>query len=70
MKYLIVIERTPTGYSAYCPDIAGCVAAGKSRSTTERSMRSAVTMHLRGLRERGFRLPRPHASCTFVEVLA
>ena len=43
MKYLIVIEQTGTGYSAYSPDIAGCVATGRTREEAEREMKSALT---------------------------
>jgi predicted RNase H-like HicB family nuclease len=50
-KYLIVIEPTPTGLSAYSPDLPGCVAAGITREDVEQNMREAIAFHLDGLRE-------------------
>ena len=70
MKYLIVIEKTKTGYSAYSPDMDGCVAAGKTRVQAERLMHEAMEFHLEGLREDGERIPHPHSYPAFVEVLA
>ena len=70
MKYLIVIERTGTGYSAYSPDISGCVATGATRDETEREMKSAIAFHIEGLRSEGMDLPTPHSSSSYVEVPA
>lgn len=50
MKYLIVIEKTVTGYSAYSPDLPGCVSTGFSREETEKNIREAIEFHLDGLR--------------------
>jgi len=50
-KYLIVIEETGTGFSAYSPDVPGCVATGASRTEVEDNMREAISFHLDGLRE-------------------
>lgn len=70
MRYLIVIEKTDTGYSAYSPDLDGCVAAGGTREDVERSMREAIEFHLDGLRQDGATIPAPHASSSYVDVSA
>ena len=70
MKYLIVIEQTGTGYSAYSPDIAGCVATGRTREEAEREMKSALTFHFEGMRSEGLTPPTPHSSSSYVEVPA
>jgi len=68
MKYLIVIEETSTGYSAYSPDLEGCVATGATREDVERSMREAIEFHLDGLREEGYEVPKPRTYSTYMEV--
>ena len=68
MKYLIVIEPTSTGFSAYSPDLPGCVSTGASREECERNMHDAITFHLDGLRQEGEAIPPPTTSAAFVEV--
>ena len=68
MKYLIVIEKTKSGFSAYSPDLDGCVAAARTRRSVLRSMQRAVEFHLEGLREQGRRRPSPSTDFAFVEV--
>lgn len=68
MKYLIVIEPTSTGFSAYSPDLPGCVSTGASREECERNMHEAIAFHLEGLREEGEPVPAPTTSAAFVEV--
>ncbi len=70
MKILIVVEQTSTGYSAYSPDVEGCVATGESREAVERSMQEAIAFHLEGLRAEGQAVPAPRSYATFVEVAA
>ena len=70
MRYLIVIEPTTTGFSAYSPDLLGCVATGASRADVERNMRDAVELHLEGLRANGQPVPPPNTSAAYVEVAA
>jgi predicted RNase H-like HicB family nuclease len=70
MKYLVVMEKTHTGYSAYSPDLDGCIATGETREEVERNMREAIEFHLDGLREEGYPLPEPHSASTYVEVAA
>jgi predicted RNase H-like HicB family nuclease len=69
-KYLIVIEETSTGFSAYSPDLPGCVSTGPTREEVERNMREAIEFHLEGLRLEGLEVPEPRAYSTFVEVTA
>lgn len=69
-RYLIVIEPTSTGFSAYSPDLAGCVATGASRADVERVMREAIEFHLDGLRAEGQPIPAGGTVATYVEVAA
>ena len=67
-KYLIVIERTESGYSSYSPALPGCVSTGKTRPEAERNMREAIEFHVDGLRQEGDPVPEPQASSSYVEV--
>ncbi len=67
MKYLVIIEKTNTGYSAYSPDLTGCVSTGATREEVERSMREAIEFHLEGLRKEGYEVPEPSSMCAYVE---
>ena len=67
-RFLIVIERARRGYSAYSPDIPGCIATGSTRDRAERAMRKAIAFHLEGLRADGARLPVPRSWSTHVDV--
>jgi len=69
-KYLIVIEETGTGYSAYSPDLPGCVSTGATRTEVEKNMREAISFHLDGLREDGEPVPEPHSYSAYVELPA
>ena len=70
MKYLIIIEPTETGYSAYSPDLPGCVSTGATRAEVERNMQEAMAFHLEGLKLEGLPIPEPSSDSTFVEVAA
>ena len=70
MKYLIVVEPTDTGFSAYSPDLPGCIATGGDRGEVEREMRSAIEFHLEGMREEGLDVPDPKTYSSYVEVPA
>ena len=61
MKYAVVIEKTPSNYSAFVPDLPGCVATGDSIVEVEAEISAAIRFHLEGLRDDG--LPIPAASC-------
>ena len=66
--YAIVIEGERGSYSAYCPELPGCVAAAASREEIERLMREAIDLHLEALRASGDAIPAPSAGVAFVEV--
>ena len=70
MQYLIVIEKTETGYSAYSPDLPGCVSTGATREDVEQNMHEAIEFHLDGLKFEGLELPQPTTSSAYVEVAA
>ncbi len=70
MKYLIIIEETESRFSAYSPDLPGCVSTGNSTWETEKNMREAIEFHIEGLREEGHEIPRPSSKSTYVEVAA
>jgi len=61
-KYLVVIEETDTGYSAYSPDLTGCVSTGATRDEVERNMREAIRFHVDGLRHDEYDVPSPIAT--------
>jgi len=69
-KYLIVIEKTGTGYSAYSPDLDGCVATAETREGVEREMQKAIAFHLEGMAQNGEAIPEPHSYSAYVEVPA
>lgn len=69
-KYLIVIEKTASGFSAYSPDLPGCVSTGRSHEEVEKNMREAIAFHLDGLREEGQPVPEPQSYSTYVELPA
>ena len=68
MKYVVIVEKTGNGYSAYLPDLPGCVAAGDTVEETERLIQEAVTYHVEALRENGDPIPEPSTSAQLVEV--
>ena len=70
MKLLIVIEKTRTGFSAYSPDLQGCVATGATRRLVERNMQKAIEFHLAGMRAERIRVPAPRSYSTYVDVPA
>ena len=70
MRYLVVLEETSTGYSAYSPDVPGCVATGNTVDDAEREMAAAIAFHLEGMRSEGLELPAPHSSSMYVDIPA
>jgi len=58
-KYLIIIEKSETVFSAYSPDLPGCVAAGNTIAKTEKLMKEALEFHIEGLLEEGLEIPKP-----------
>ena len=70
MNYAIVIERAGSNYSAYAPDLPGCVATGASIDEIKERMAEAIAMHIEGMREDGIAPPAPTAVCDHVAVSA
>ena len=70
MKYLVIIEETKTGYSAYSPDLPGCIATGSTKEEVEKNMKDAIAFHLEGMGQEGLEVPKPHSSSTYLEVPA
>ena len=62
MKYPVIYEPTPSGYSAYVPDLPGCVAAGESLDDARSLIVGAIAMHVASLREQGQPVPEPSVS--------
>ncbi|MFQ5859902.1 MAG: type II toxin-antitoxin system HicB family antitoxin [Anaerolineae bacterium] len=67
MKYAVVYEKTPTNFSAYVPDLPGCVATGATRQEVERNIREAIAFHLAGLRREGEPIPEPSTWSELIE---
>ncbi len=68
MKYPVVFERAPRNWSAYVPDLPGCIAAGKTKAETRKLTREAIEFHLEGMREAGEAIPEPGTYVELVEV--
>ena len=69
-RFLIVIEKVNDNYSAYCPDLPGCVATGKTHEETERNMYEAVQMHLQGMIEDKMTIPENVTLAEYIAVAA
>ncbi|MEA2937026.1 MAG: hypothetical protein QOC56_530 [Alphaproteobacteria bacterium] len=67
MRFAIVIEQADGNYSAYVPDLPGCVATGDTVADVEREIRDAIRFHIEGLREDGLPVPRPTSIADYVE---
>ncbi len=70
MRYAVVIEKAEGNYSAYVPDLPGCVATGATVSEVEDEIRDAIAFHLEGMREDGVELPAPSSTVEYIEVAA
>ena len=70
MKYAVVIEKAGENFSAYVPDLPGCIATGYTASEAEQQIRSAISFHLDGLREDGMEIPEPSCAVGYVELAA
>jgi predicted RNase H-like HicB family nuclease len=69
-RYAIVVEKAKSNYSAYVPDLPGCVATGKTVKETERRLRDAIELHVQGLREDGLSVPELSSVVDYVEIPA
>ena len=68
MQYVVVIEKSGNGYSAYVPDLPGCIAAGETRDETDLLIREAIQFHLQEMRADNEAIPEPSAAALLVEV--
>jgi predicted RNase H-like HicB family nuclease len=69
-RFLIVIEKAGKNYSAYCPDLPGCIATGKTREEAERNMYEAVEMHIQGMLEDNLPIPVNAATAEYIAITA
>ena len=70
MRYAIVIEKAEGNFSAYVPDLPGCVATGVTVEEVESQMREAIEFHLNGMREDGTPIPPPESRVEYVDIAA
>lgn len=68
MKYAVIIEKAENNYSAYAPDIPGCIAVGDTLEETKQMIQEAIEFHLEGMREEGLPIPEPTTHAEYVEV--
>jgi predicted RNase H-like HicB family nuclease len=68
MRYMVVIEKGPTSYGAFVPDLPGCIAAGETEVEALELIQEAIQMHLEDLRPTGKPIPEPVSKSTFVEI--
>jgi predicted RNase H-like HicB family nuclease len=64
----IVFEKSNSNYSAYSPDLPGCIATGSTRKEAEENIKEAISLHIEGLKEDGLPIPEPVASTEYIEV--
>lgn len=70
MRYAIVVEKTANNYSAYVPDLPGCIATGDTLEETEREIREAIEFHIEGMIEDGLPIPQPTSVVQYIETAA
>lgn len=70
MRYAVVIERADSNYSAYVPDLPGCVATGSTIEEAEAEIREAIKFHIEGMKEDGLPIPTPSSAVEYIEVAA
>lgn len=68
MKYLAIIEKAENNYSAYVPDLPGCIAVGDTVEETEQMIKEAIEFHLEAMRSDGFSIPQPTTEANYVEI--
>lgn len=69
-KYLVIIEKTKTGYSAYSPDVEGCIATGKTKTDVEKRIQEAIEFHIEGMTREGYETPEPKCYSKYMEIAA
>ena len=68
MKYLVIFEKTNTGYSAFVPDLPGCISTGKTKKDIEKNIQEAIELHIEGMIEDGDKIPKPTDNFSFVNI--
>lgn len=69
-KYLIIVEKTSTGYSAFSPDVPGCGSTGETKEDVERNIQEAIAFHIEGLRQEGYDIPEPSTYSSYINIAA
>lgn len=69
-KYLIIVEKTNTGYSAFSPDVPGCGSTGETKEEVERNIQEAIAFHIEGLRQEGYEIPEPSTYSSYINIAA
>jgi len=67
-RYLVIFEKANGNYSAYSPDIPGCIATGKTHKEAEKNIKAAISFHIEGLKEDGLPVPEPSSFTEYIEV--
>lgn len=67
-KYPVIIEKANNNYSAYSPDLPGCVAAGQTVKETLEHMKEAIQFHIEGLKQEGTQIPKPSTQITYIKI--
>jgi len=70
MRYAVVIEKAEENYSAYVPDLPGCIATAATVADAQRAIREAIELHLSGMREDGIPFPAPSSQVDYIDVAA
>ncbi len=70
MRYAIIIEKAQENYSAYVPDLPGCVSVGDTIEEVKENIQEAITFHLETLIEDGLKIPQPQTECDYVDIAA
>jgi predicted RNase H-like HicB family nuclease len=70
MRYAVVIEKAQGNYSAYVPDLPGCIASGETVAEVQQLIRDAIELHIAGMREDGLAIPPPSSQVEYIQVAA
>ncbi len=69
MKYLVIYEKCETGYSAYVPDLPGCIATGPTKEKVSQNIKETIQFHLEGLKEEGLEIPQSQSESELMEII-
>jgi predicted RNase H-like HicB family nuclease len=67
-EYLVILEKAKNNYSAFSPDLPGCIATGATQAETMKRMEQAIRLHIKGLQEDGLRIPKPTSTAKYIAV--